>query len=91
MRGGHQGVDGQDAERRRSVDHDVVVVLDDRRERVLQFIRRIKLSRQLLFQLRQSQSRGRDRQHRILGRLDDSRYFGMAVAQHIKHRRLNIG
>ena len=60
--------------------------LDDRRQRIFQFVWRVKLPRQLLFELGQGQPRGRHGEHRILGHLDDAGHFRAVVAKHIEQR-----
>ena len=91
VRRGHHGVHGENAQRRRRVDNDVVVVLQDRRNRVLELERRVKLPGKLLLELGQRQPRRRHGEHGVLGRLDDAGHFGAVIAEHVEHRRLHVG
>src|SRR5205085_9364605 len=80
----------QNPERRRSIDDHVVVILFHRRQRIFQPERRVKLSRELLFQLRQRQPAGAQKQEWILRRFDDRGNSHPAVSQHLEHRRGNF-
>src|SRR6202023_383085 len=72
------------------VQNHVLILLQDRSQRVLQSIRRVELPRQRLLQLRQSQSSRPQKQHRIFRRLNHRGHRRPTFVQHLEHRGSNL-
>ena len=88
--GGRQAVDGEQAERRRAVDEDEVVVVADLVERLLQA--QLPAERRHQLDLGAGQVEGRRGHEEVLaptGRLD-AVLDGRVVHDHVVHRRLEV-
>ena len=88
MRGRDERVDRQQPQRRRAVDDDVGVVGFERGELFLETEVRVEFSHQLGLELGQRDARRRNAEMRLVGRADDGRQRGAAIAGHrLEHVR----
>src|SRR3989475_10767006 len=84
------GVDGQDPQGRRGVHDNVFVILQERRQRVLELEGCVKLAGELLLEFGERQAAGSHKQQGIFGWLDNRSHFGAMIPEHIEHGGLDF-
>ena len=85
VRGGHQGVDGQEAEGGRTIDHDRLVLVEDLMQLVFEAERRIELPRHPRLEFGERNARRRDRQILVRRRQDDVTQRDGRFDEHVVH------
>ena len=85
-------VHGENAQRRRRINDDVVVILQQRGERVFELERRVELAGELLLDFGQSQrARAPTNNMGSLVGLTIDGHVGVVIAENVKHGGLHVG